>query len=629
MGYLANYYLNTNAFGTATAVYEDEALTVLAPDGFYSVGGIVREQVGGVLQEVEPCLNCGNSCPTAPSATSFNSKGIYYTDVFLNTTTGAVVVEIEYGGTLPIPGPQGFRVIYDSQVYNTVYSDFDGRHEITAIYSPIWIGDGGTGCATNLVPNSPYADAPEYEYQQPLYYANGLRDCITVAENATSFTDPWPAATTVKYYMIIPKTSATPVNFSLEVYVHAFCPDAPAIRINCPTKLPSFQASKKNAPCGSLPTISLHHYPVANPTTPGVPGLHDPVYLNANATEHPPDGQYIYDDGGNGVILSIEDGVVVSTASCASWVGLLDVAPPATGAWSTRRLSASGAGRIMTVRRTTNGGIGDGDTAVVYYDPATQFMSLTGSPVTIPSSSSSNATTLEQFVGFGGNPDGVTAADVKLYVEEWWDQSGSENHFTALDPSLEPMVYDFFNDGFNLKTVNGNPAVLFEDNAKLGPIDFNYPQPYTLSFVGKYDDATTVAQSNFFGSRTATSGTNDIVGFALRSSQWDMIAPFNGFSGVADTNQHQWVMVFDGVEYMVGGANGELIPSGSYLRTDTVQETTNPGEIEIKNLSIGSFGVENASSETRYIQELVFWNGDQTDAVADIENITNSDFNIY
>jgi hypothetical protein len=190
MGYLANYYLNTNSFGTATAVYEDEALTVLAPDGFYSVGGIVREQVSGVLQEVEPCLNCGNSCPTAPSATSFNSKGIYYTDVFLNTTTGAVVVEIEYASGLATPGPNGFRVIYDSQVYNTVYSDFDGRHAITAIYSPIWLGDGGTGCATNLVPNSPYADAPEYEYQQPLYYANGLRDCITVAENATSFTDP-------------------------------------------------------------------------------------------------------------------------------------------------------------------------------------------------------------------------------------------------------------------------------------------------------------------------------------------------------------------------------------------------------------------------------------------------------
>jgi hypothetical protein len=108
-----------------------------------------------------------------------------------------------------------------------------------------------------------------------------------------------------------------------------------------------------------------------------------------------------------------------------------------------------------------------------------------------------------------------------------------------------------------------------------------------------------------------------------------MIAPFNGFSGVADTNQHQWVMVFDGVEFQVGGANGEFVPSSSYLRTDTVQELTNPGEIEIKNLSMGAFGVETASSETRYVQELVFWNGDQTEAVADIENITNSDFNIY
>jgi hypothetical protein len=85
-------------------------------------------------------------------------------------------------------------------------------------------------------------------------------------------------------------------------------------------------------------------------------------------------------------------------------------------------------------------------------------------------------------------------------------------------------------------------------------------------------------------------------------------------------------MVFDGIEFLFGGTP---VPSGSYLRTDTVQETTNPGEIEIKNLSMGAFGVENASTETRYVQELVFWNGDQTEAVDDIENNTNSDFNIY
>ena len=52
-----NYYLNAS-FSTATSVFEDINLTTLAPDGFYSLDGIVRELLDGVLLPSQPCGPC-------------------------------------------------------------------------------------------------------------------------------------------------------------------------------------------------------------------------------------------------------------------------------------------------------------------------------------------------------------------------------------------------------------------------------------------------------------------------------------------------------------------------------------------------------------------------------------------
>lgn len=53
-------YYDGPTLSAATAIYTDIALTVLAPDGFYAEGGIVREQASGVLQPQSNC-NCGIS----------------------------------------------------------------------------------------------------------------------------------------------------------------------------------------------------------------------------------------------------------------------------------------------------------------------------------------------------------------------------------------------------------------------------------------------------------------------------------------------------------------------------------------------------------------------------------------
>ena len=55
----AAYYLDGPTFASATGVFTDEALTVAAPNGYYSQDGLVRQQISGVLQSQQSCPGCG------------------------------------------------------------------------------------------------------------------------------------------------------------------------------------------------------------------------------------------------------------------------------------------------------------------------------------------------------------------------------------------------------------------------------------------------------------------------------------------------------------------------------------------------------------------------------------------
>jgi hypothetical protein len=52
------FYINGPSLASATAVFLDAALTLCAPDGFYSDASVVREQVGCVLLPQNTCPTC-------------------------------------------------------------------------------------------------------------------------------------------------------------------------------------------------------------------------------------------------------------------------------------------------------------------------------------------------------------------------------------------------------------------------------------------------------------------------------------------------------------------------------------------------------------------------------------------
>lgn len=87
---LVNKYINSDDFDTATAVYNDVNLTVLAPDGFYQSGGRYRQQLSGVLGQSTACPDCSpRSLYRTDDETSvcdnYCTSSAYYMDVEFTT----------------------------------------------------------------------------------------------------------------------------------------------------------------------------------------------------------------------------------------------------------------------------------------------------------------------------------------------------------------------------------------------------------------------------------------------------------------------------------------------------------------------------------------------------------------
>jgi hypothetical protein len=57
----ATFYLDAPSLSSATVVYSNSSLTTVAPNGFYSDGTIVREQVSGALLPQVTCPSCSST----------------------------------------------------------------------------------------------------------------------------------------------------------------------------------------------------------------------------------------------------------------------------------------------------------------------------------------------------------------------------------------------------------------------------------------------------------------------------------------------------------------------------------------------------------------------------------------
>ena len=323
----STFYINGNTLLEATSVFTDPALTILAPDAYYSDGSVVRQQVGGVLLSPEPCSACSENCPNTVTVTN-QGLGLYKFTVGVTSGAGAILIRIDVESLT-----DGFRVNYNGNWYNQMSSTVSGYLGTGASTTePIFIGNNtDTGCEppgggpAGLVPlpcPAPCTDYQnmttyEYDFTNDVWIAVGVSDwTINASELQSQAVNPGSAT------LVIPKITAAPDFIDLEVY--GPCNNTGwTVQVDCPVELSVINTTGNSTvdsatACADATSLNLYNAPVSG--TPGVPGLHDWIYLDSlGITLLAPASNtfYKYVDGGVNKWIEVStDSIIVNMGNC-------------------------------------------------------------------------------------------------------------------------------------------------------------------------------------------------------------------------------------------------------------------------------------------------------------------------
>ena len=132
-GNTVSYYIDTDSFTTATAVWTDSSLQTKAPNQFYQATSIVREQSAGLLLPSVTCAPCGTTIPLCFGTTADDvcctacTYSSYTSSILSSTRSGACglsqTATYYHNGTGTTP-----------VVNNFVFSDDKGTTKLVAGY---------------------------------------------------------------------------------------------------------------------------------------------------------------------------------------------------------------------------------------------------------------------------------------------------------------------------------------------------------------------------------------------------------------------------------------------------------------------------------------------------------------
>lgn len=303
----STFYLDAADLSLATSVYLDTSLSLLAPDGFYGDGTITRQQSAGILLTANDCPSCGTVC--GGSIAGSGGTGIYLINLNAGNSVGAIVISFD-----PFIVPDGVRVTYDGNVYNTLSSPVDGLHESTNATGFTVVGNIGSDCGlTGNITNIPAAT--EYLYDGTTFNPTGATQSITLNPGDISLgANPGPCV------MVIPKVNATPNILNIE----ALGPcggTAWNISVACPALLPSFQSSIKigapSVPCATA-ISETYYFAKVHTASDSYVGLYDYVFQDAYGELPLPDGYYLTNNVATpNKTLRVENGIVTGISNCS------------------------------------------------------------------------------------------------------------------------------------------------------------------------------------------------------------------------------------------------------------------------------------------------------------------------
>jgi hypothetical protein len=299
------YYLNGPTLSSATAVFTDDTLSICAPDGFYSDGSIVREQVGCSLLPEVVCPACAIPCNI--NIVGAGGQGVYYIDTDTGINTGAIVIKFQ-----PFGIPDGILAQLGPTLYNGMSSQNYGWLQGSAGL-PTYVGEIASDCG--ILAGSPYPSVSEYEYQGTGFVNLGTTTSVTVVAGQLELTVNPPGLCV----MVIPKTSNS---YSiLNTQIIGLCSGTGFnIQIECPESLGTWDGSSVGSTgsetCLLDPSIAYYYVHVNG--SGGVLGLYDMVFVDANGQT--PLAAGYYNTGSMSVsydwIQVDSNGVVISFGLC-------------------------------------------------------------------------------------------------------------------------------------------------------------------------------------------------------------------------------------------------------------------------------------------------------------------------
>lgn len=281
------YYLNGSSLSNSTAIYLNSAMTIYAPDGWYSDGGVTRQLVSGVLQPLQLCPSCGVECGGTVGAGG--GQGVYIMNIntgTLPTDVGAIIVRFN-----PLTVPDGIKAVFDGVTYNEVSSEDIGWLGGVPSGLPIFLGSATTqtGCPSGSIIGGPFA-LPTYAWNGTSFDPTGITENVTVLTSQDRSTSPIPGMCT----LVIPKPTPSPA--FIQVTCYGVCASTIFnVSVECPALLRKFKGSTVVAdpPSGvcELPTNQNYYVANVNGTYPYL-GLYDWVFSDPYGISVLPDGYY-------------------------------------------------------------------------------------------------------------------------------------------------------------------------------------------------------------------------------------------------------------------------------------------------------------------------------------------------
>lgn len=305
---MPTFFINGTSLSNSTAVFLDSEQLICAPDGYYSDGTIVREQVGCTLLPQTTCPSCAGTCPVNVSGNYARTERMsFHTSVNLGFDTGAVIIRLTLSGN-----PQGVIAELNGSYYNELSSPVHGY--LTAPPGLVtYIGQASAQCFCALIFVTPCTySLNKYVWNGTLFSYSGT-EVINVGFSQLELKTS-PLGTCV---MVVPKTS-TGIQ-TLNFYNNKICYNTEFdIEISCAEPLPTFESSVMSNPsfpefC-TLPIDNTFYVAKVN-NIPAYPllAVNDWVFQDENGEFKLADGYYKTNNlTGTNNTIEVVDGVIVA-----------------------------------------------------------------------------------------------------------------------------------------------------------------------------------------------------------------------------------------------------------------------------------------------------------------------------